>query len=236
MTREYDQAVKYYERFLNSPGRKTELNIIQPLQRIITINIQIHNDPAQAIRILKKYTDYKQHTPETLAELKNWIKGLEALQASGVSKSPPQTFADLKQYVEKYLGSYLNNTNDVTSRKQSTAVQEVQRVWLRGRLYHYLNRQPDENEIPQLLYWLSVLDRSIAYNFYFSLADLYLKQCVLKYPAHAYAQRCFNEYEQYVEYNYVQYGEKIPPGIQQELDKMRKVLKQHQSKASRTEL
>lgn len=236
MTREYDQAIKYYELFLNSPGPKTELNIVQPLQRIITVYIQIHNDPAQAIRILENYKEYKQHTPETLAELKNWIKGLKSLQASGVSKSPPKTFADLKKYVEKYLGGYLENTGDISSRKQSTAKQEVQRVWLRGRLYHYLNRQPDENEIPQLLYWLSVLDRSIAYNFYFSLADLYLKQCVLKYPDHAYARRCFDEYEKYVEYNYVLYGENIPPGIQRELDQMRKVLKLHQTNAAGTEM
>jgi hypothetical protein len=75
-----------------------------------------------------------------------------------------------------------------------------------------------------------VIDRSIAYNFYFSLADLYLKQCVLKYPEHSYAQRCFDEYENYVDYNYVQYGEKIPPGIQQELIQMRKALQDNQPK------
>jgi hypothetical protein len=231
MTREYDEAIKYYEKFLNSPGRKTELNVIQPLQRIITIYTQVYNNPAEAIRVLEKYTNYDRHTPETLAELKNWISGLKVLEASKVEKSPPQTFADLQRYVGDYLGRYINTANDVASRKQSNAKQEVQRVWLRGQLYHYLNKRPKENEIPMLLYWLAVIDRSIAYNFYFSLADLYLKQCVLKYPRHAYAQRCFDEYEHYVEYNYVQNGEKIPPGIQQELIQMRMALRANQVKS-----
>ena len=79
-----------------------------------------------------------------------------------------------------------------------------------------------------LLYWLAVVDRSIAYNFYFSLADLYLKQCVLKYPSHPYARHCFNEYGLYVDHMYVQQGEKIPPGIQQELRQMQNALSKNQ--------
>ena len=107
---------------------------------------------------------------------------------------------------------------------QSTAQEEVTRVWLRGQLYHYLNTNPKENEIPILLYWLSVTDRSIAYNFYFSLADLYLKQCTLNYPDHPYAHRCFDEYKNYVYYTYQKHGVKIPQYIQVELIQMKNAL------------
>lgn len=233
ITREYGQAVKYYEKFLNSPGRKTELDIIQSLQRIITIYTQVQNNPRHAINVLRKYTSYKYHTAETRAELKNWINGLEALEADGVGNTTAVDFATLRRYVAAYLGDYLEseNKNSIASRKQSTAKQEVQRVWLRGQLYHYLNKQPKENEIPLLLYWLAVIDRSIAYNYYFSLADLYLKQCVLKYPNHPYAPLCFAEYKQYVDHTYVQYGEKIPPGIKQELMRMQNALEKNKPTA-----
>ena len=220
MTRNYPEAVKYYEKYLDSPGRKTELNIIQPLQRIITIYTQVENNPSEGVKLLKKYTALKQHTPETRAELEKWIRGLEALQSDGVSKVTPPTFANIQMYVKKYLG----NTEHFSMQAQSTAEEEVQRVWLRGQLYHYLNKAPKENEIPMLLYWLAVVDRSIAYNFYFSLADLYLKQCVLKYPNHPYAQRCFDEFKNYTDYTYRREGEEIPSGINQELMKMQKAL------------
>ncbi|WP_455210240.1 hypothetical protein [Kaarinaea lacus] len=227
ITREYAQAIKYYEKFLNAPGRKTELNIIQPLQRIVTIHTQLQNNPRKAIQILEKYIAYKQHTPETLAELNGWISGLKKLVSSGESDIKPVTFALLKGYVEKYLGKNEN----LSLQMQSTAQEEVQRVWLRGQLYQYLNNQPKQNEIPMLLYWLSVLDRSIAYNFYFSLADLYLKQCVLKYPDHPYAIRCFEEFEHYLDHTYLQQGEKIPDGIMQEVIQMQTALKQNQATA-----
>lgn len=225
ITREYDEAIKYYEKFLNSPGRKTELNIIQPLQRILTVHTQLQNNPQKAVQILEKYLDYPQHTPETLAELKNWIAGLNALLGSGVANSKTVSFATLQTYVEKYLGK----PESLSLHIQSSAEEEVQRVWLRGQIYQYLDRQPNHNEIPVLLYWLAVLDRSIAYNFYFSLADLYLKQCVLKYSDHPYAKHCFDEYKNYVDYTYVQQGEKIPSGISQEIIEMQNALKLNQS-------
>ncbi len=228
ITRDYDDAVKYYEKFLNSPGRKTELDIIQPLQRIITVHTQLQNNPQKAIQILERYVDYEQHTPETLAELKGWISGLKLLVSNGVSDIKTVTFATLQIYVEKYLGK----PESLSLQIQSTAKEEVERVWLRGQIYQYLDKRPNPHEIPVLLYWLAVLDRSIAYNFYFSLADLYLKQCVLKYPDHPYAKHCFDEYENYVDYTYVQQGEKIPQGIKQEILEMRNALKQNQSTSS----
>jgi hypothetical protein len=221
MTRNYHDAILYYKKFLDSPGRKTELEIIQPLQRIVTIYTQVENDPADGIKLLKKYLKLPQQTEETRAELQGWIKGLKALQNDAVSKTTAVSFANLQAYVKKYLG----NSEDFPLQTQSTAEEEVQRVWLRGRLYHYLNKAPKRNEIPMLLYWLAVIDRSIAYNYYFSLADLYLKQCVLKYPRHPYARRCFEEYKYYTDHTYRREGREIPSGIKQEIIQMQNALR-----------
>ena len=67
-----------------------------------------------------------------------------------------------------------------------------------------------------------------SWYFYFSLADLYLKHCVLKYPRHPYAKRCFQEFENYINYTYVNQGEKIPPGINRERIEMQNALDQSQ--------
>ena len=72
-----------------------------------------------------------------------------------------------------------------------------------------------------ILYWLSVADRSIAYNYFFSMTDLYLKQCVLKYPKHPYAHRCYREYREYVDHTYTDIGKPIPDGIKKELRELK---------------
>ena len=213
MTRNYAEAVRYYEKHLTSHQEKTELAIIQPLQRIITIYTQVNNKPAKGIAILKKYLSLNDHTMDTEIQLKNWITGLEQLNKSGLINDKPVTFEMLKNYTYQYLGDLDNLNIEITS----NAKQEVQRVWLRGQLYHYLNSNPPASEVPMILYWLAVADRSIAYNFYFSMTDLYLKQCVLKYPQHNYAHRCYREYREYMDYTYTRNGEPIPEGIKKEL-------------------
>jgi len=220
MTRNYDTAVKYYEMSLDAPGVKTELEIIQPLQRIITVYTQIDDKAAEGVAILKKYRTLKDHTPDTQNQLQNWIKGLQQISGSEVLTKKPVTFDRLKHYVAKYLG----NPDTVSIDIQTSADKEVQRVWLRGQLYHFLNREQDPNEIPVILYWLAVLDRSIAYNFYFSMTDLYLKQCVLKYPNHPIAQRCYKGYKDYMEFTYTRNGDPIPDGIQKEMEDMDKLV------------
>ena len=217
MTRNYEEAVKYYEKHLASLNEKTELEIILPLQRIITVYTQVTNKPAESIAKLKKYLSLKGHTIDTEIQLRNWIRGLEQLNSSGLINDKPVTFSMLKHYTYKYLGDLDNLTISI----YSNAKQEVQRVWLRGQLYHYLNGNPGADEIPIILYWLSVADRSIAYNFYFSMTDLYLKQCVMKYPKHQYAHRCYREYREYVDYAYTRIGEPIPEGIKKELRELK---------------
>lgn len=217
MTRNYDEAIKYYEKHLASTARKTEIEIIQPLQRIITIYTQLNNKPAAGIAKLKKYLALKDHTIDTKVQLEGWIRGLSQLNADGLISDKPVTFDTLKHYVSKYLG----DPDKLTIEISSNASQEVQRVWLRGQLYHYLNGTPHSEEIPVILYWLSVTDRSIAYNFFFSMTDLYLRQCVLKYSKHPYAHRCYREYREYVDYTYTRHGDMIPAGIKKELRELR---------------
>ncbi|KPJ94888.1 MAG: hypothetical protein AMJ55_05335 [Gammaproteobacteria bacterium SG8_15] len=221
MTRDYDTAITYYEKFLDSPMRKTELDIILPLQRIVTIHTQIRNRPGDGVKLLKKYLSMKDHTPDTEVELQGWITGLAALEASGASGIKQISFESLEKYANRILG----NITPLTSARQATAEEEVERVWLRGQLYHYLNQRAKADEIPKLLYWVSVIDRSISYSYYFSLADIYLKQCVLEYPKHIYAKRCLAEYKTYMHYNYTRRGLKIPSGIQEELAQMENALK-----------
>jgi len=217
MTRNYGEAIKYYEKYLALPDQKTELEIIQPLQRIITIFTQVNNNPREGISKLKKYLTLKDHTIDTKIQLENWIRGLEQLDASGLVTDKPATFDQLKTYTSKYLGDLDKLSIEIIS----NAKQEVQRVWLRGQLYHYLNANPDAKEVPMILYWLSVADRSIAYNFYFSMTDLYLKHCVLKYPKHPYAHRCYREFREYIDYTYTRNGEQIPAGIKKELRELK---------------
>lgn len=221
VTRNYSEAIKFYDKHLTSNQKKTELAIAQPLQRIITIYTQIYNKPGEGAKQLEKYLTLEKHTHTTKNHLTKWIAGLKNLEAQGAKDVDNASFSTLKKYVKQSFGDLDEPLTSIIS----TPEEEVSLVWLRGRLYQYLNNKPKEAEIPIILFWLAVSDRSIGYNFYFSLADLYLKQCIIKHPDHPYAKRCLHEYKEYVNFSHTgSSGTFIPPKLQQELKELEQVL------------
>lgn len=223
LTRNYDMAEKYFERDLRSAAVKTEYDVIRPLQRLIVIYTQIKNQPGAGADLLSKFVDLPAHTELTRQELKGWIAGLRVLESRGADKVAAPAFAEIEARVRDILGP-LNQPLPVI---RVTADQEIQRLWLSGLLYHYLNRKPLSDEVPKLLYWLAVNDRVVGYSYYFSLADLYLKECVYSHAQHPYAQRCYAEFQEYVSFAYSGSGGTfIPPELKQEMRNMQAAINQ----------
>jgi tetratricopeptide (TPR) repeat protein len=96
-------------------------------------------------------------------------------------------------------------------------------IWLRGQL-HKMAYQEQGND-PKLLYWLAICDRVLEYGYYYSLADLYLTQCIEGYSATPVAQQCLNEYRNYMIFAYSgSSGTHIPDEMQQELDRLESIV------------
>ncbi len=230
LTRNYDEAEKYFGLDLRTPGNKTEYEIIRPLQRLVVIYAQIRNEPGAGADALQKYLDLTQHTEATRTELKGWITGMRALDATGAGKTAAATIREVESMVNEILGPLDQPLNVI----RVPPDQEVRRIWLSGQLYHYLNRKPPAEEIPKILYWLAVNDRVVGYNYFFSLADLYLRECVYNYPSHPYAARCLAEFQEYINFAYSGSGGTfIPPEMAQELRKMKSIVSNAKSKAAK---
>lgn len=220
-TRNYDLAIKYYDKHLYSPQPKTELSIIQPLQRLITIYVQVQNNPKMALTQLKKYQNLKDHTAETKQQLQQWMIGLKNLENTSVGKSANPEFGTLKNYAAQIL----EVGAQARANKESQAQQEIVSLWLRGILYRYLNSETLPSEVPYILFWLAKCDRQLNYNYYFSLGDLYLKECVLSYSNESVAQQCFDEYNDYIVSVYsTPSGTDIPLELQVELQALREAI------------
>jgi len=222
MTRNYNEAVKYYDKYLRSDEVKTELDIINPIQKIITIHTQVFMSPGIAAKQLAEYRSLTAHTKETKKHLEGWIEGLKKLRKNHKIKTDKPTFKQLESYVKLYIG----DTDQAGAEFFSSAQDEVSRVWLRGALFHYLNNNPPADQIPKILYWLSICDRTLGYSFNFSFADMYLKECVISHPGHEYANKCYREYEEFIAVSYSgSAGTFIPVELEDELYELKSLLK-----------
>jgi len=222
MTRDYNNAVKYYDKYLRSDSVKSELDLIKPIQRILTIHTQVFHSPGIAAKQLTEYKQLAAHTKKTQTHLTGWIEGLKKLRLNHKVKPENITFKALEAYVNEYIG----NTDQAGAEFFSSPEDEVSRVWLRGALFHYLNDNPSADQIPKILYWLSICDRTLGYSFSISFADLYLKECIVKYSSHDYAKKCYKEYEEFVAVSYSGSGGAfIPQELENELFELKKHLK-----------
>lgn len=221
LTRNYEQAEKYYDQFLRADAAMTELELIKPLHRIAIIYTQIYNRPGDGANVLEKYKDLKNHTGATRKSVAGWITGLRELENAGAGKLNKLDFQTLEGYVTKYLVT----TEIMPAIIYSTPIEEMNRIWLRGQLFQYLNNQPRADEIAKILYWLSIIDRAIGYDFDFSLAEYYLKHCIYNHSQDPYAHRCYEEYKHYVTFFYSGVLEtELPIEVDRELTRMRKAL------------
>ena len=119
----------------------------------------------------------------------------------------PKHFSEL----QKLASEILMDANAGEPLTGLNARNEVERLWLRGQLFRYLNSGAGKNEVPYILYWLALCDRSIGYGYDYTLADFYLKQCVKRYPRHPMARTCFNDYKNYVTFYFTTPLESVLP-------------------------
>lgn len=215
ITRQYDSAIEYFNKYLKNVSDIDEAELLSIMKQMITIYIQINYNPDEATKTLSSLKNYKHHTRFTKKTLDEWLAGIKELKNDPNTKEPVTDFKKLKLEVNKILG----DLHEAGSAQFPNKRERIARLWLRGSLYHYLNNIPPKDEIPMILYWLAIVDQSINFSIYYSLSDMYLKECILKYTRHPYAQKCYDEYKENIILSYSgSRGTDIPEDIQQELE------------------
>ena len=230
LVRRFTEAVNYFEMSINTNLEKTQTSsnskvfddnssnqeIMGAIRRVISIYTKISINPDKAISFLKKYQSKKNLSKFNKETLNTWIKSLERWKNYDSSKP-----VMIEDFIAKYL-------EPIENAKEKTMTEEGDIALLisSGVLTKYLSENPKTNLTPAILYWLSLAERRLSNTYFFSLSDLYLKDCISLYPKSAYAKKCFKEYEENLTFGYSgSSGTDIPEGEKRELDKLRQLIK-----------
>jgi len=221
-TRNYSKAHEHYEKHLIFSPKLKDNDVLQALFKILSIYTQILNQPEKAIDAFKQVEKEKAFSPEVTKYVSEVKRALLDLQTAHAKDKDILPYYD----IEKYVAIYLGGVNARQGIIYSTPQEEVQRLWLRGQLFRYLNRDPKPNEIPNILYWLALCDRSLGHGYDYTLADFYIKQCITRYSSHPVARQCFNEHKDYLKFYYTTPNEPILPfEVNDELKKLERFLR-----------
>lgn len=220
-TRNYLIAKDYYEKHLLLSRNLVDSDVLKTLHRLLSIYIQILNKPQDILPLVDKLKSNSIFSKDIQRYLDGVSNTLETHITEKLYENDVVSFRELQKFVTQYLG----DSNFQQPFIISTPKIEMDRLWLRGLLFRYLNAGPKTDEMPQLLYWLALCDRSLGYGYDYALADFYIKQCITRYSSHPFARRCFSEYKSFVKFYFTSPTEPvIPIEIDRELKALEKYL------------
>lgn len=220
--RHYDEALEHFDAFLKSAtknsGRNPQMGIA--LHRKLAIFVRILNQPSKAIESFEADLKNPNLQPRLKQEITAWIaalKDLPKLQAPNTGTSKIET---VEKFAEKNLKPLVDQGIQYEPKHFVTF------LYISGLLYQSINTRAESELTPGALYWLAICDTRLNENFFFSFSDIYLKECIKRFPSNAMASRCYNELESSTEVSFTgSGGVQIPNDVKEELKKYKSLLK-----------
>lgn len=195
---------------------KETIGYIRPLQQILLIETKVMKNPEGMILILDSYLDKKIDQKE-LAELKGWKKRLEIWKNEKALKSGIQNEKELNKLISSRLKPIEDSLYD--------DIYKPDLLLASGLLSTYFFENPESPSAPLLNLWIGKIEAELRKDEFLNSSDLFLKQCIKKYPLNPIAKKCYEELKGNTEFMFSgSAGTKIPEDVKIELEKLRQLV------------
>lgn len=219
IVRRYVDAKNYFLRQIQDQLiAKDSSNLIQPFQQILLIEAKIMRDPKGMIAVINDFQTNKDLPATIKDELTEWKKHLEAWKDEpALTKAP----AD-----DKAIEKFIKNRLIPLQKKSFIDAHKVDMLFASGVLSNYFFIHQDSKIAPDLSYWLGWIEKRLKREDFLSSGDLFLKQCIRRYPKSKRAKDCLKEYEESIEFDFSgSRGTEIPEDVTKELSELKALMK-----------
>lgn len=217
--RDFSQANGLFDKLISTyPESKLTTDQLETsLRRQVGYYSRILRSPQQGAEALSKYLKNSKIEEYQRKNLTGWIQQFQNWQKIKIPDTSKATAAEVLSFAKTHtsIDSIPNNIEGMDPRF-------VSNMFVSGVLYEYMNKHPHSPETPEILYRLALCDRELSNAFFYSLADLFLRECMIRFPASATAQKCFKEYEENMILGYTgSSGINVPPDVKAELKSLK---------------
>jgi hypothetical protein len=192
-----------------------DYTIEESLERLLTINTKVFYKPRKAVGTLSQYQNSDDLPSPMKRDIREWIKDLkvwEKKKFNGKLESESALTKFIKENLEELDGP-----------------SHVDLLVSAGALSKFINKYPNSSKVPEVLFYLGRIDYFLEHSYFYSLSDIYLKNCVVNYPKSRFARKCFQQYKDNLELGFTgTAGTNIP---KEELAKLKELESKLQTKA-----
>ncbi len=214
----FDKAFDLYDKMiLGYPKNNLSAEQVETaVERQLAYYSRLKRDPKAAIVKMKEYLKNTELSEYTQKNISAWISQFEIWKKEPVLDPKTSTDSEIVRYAKNNIEAKW--TDSMLKARDPSIVMYLR---VSGVLYEFLQSHPNATSTPEVLYWLSVCDRSLSTNFFYSFADLYLRECIIRYADTQIAKRCYREFETQTVLGYSgSGGSNLPPEVKQDLKRL----------------
>lgn len=218
IVRRYVDAKNNFIKVIDEKIIKKEFqDLILPIKQVLLIETKIQKDPSNLKRFLKTYISKKDLPNPVRDSLTEWLERVKYWQDNKVMPQGLKSDSEVTQFIKKKLAPLEENSFNEKY--------DVDILLASGLLSNYLFINPSTKIAPEISYWLGWTEKHLKRGNFFGSGDLFLKQCIKRYPKSPIAQKCLDEYKESVEFDFSgSSGTNIPDDVKQELKDLEKLI------------
>jgi tetratricopeptide (TPR) repeat protein len=184
---DYDKAEQIYDRIIREyPEASSSVEELQSaLNHKLTIYLRNRRDFIGARKSLEADERNDRLPMQTLQDIRTWKKDLERLKRNAWLRKLPSSSRDLKAWTDQLLSRAGED-------RQSSFIEET---YLAGLIYESLHHEKIDQETPELLYRLALLENRNDERQPFGLSLAYLRECLDRFAHAPIARKCLNAFE-----------------------------------------
>lgn len=222
ITRRYDEALPIYDQYIFE-FRKADDDekLFRAFERKLSYYVRLKRDYKTAHSSFENNLKNKDIPNRVRAEVNDWLKILSGKTLWDNFDAKKITEEEMRKFIQSFIKD--NEDGPIFTVTDSTEVLDMD---LSSILLEYYNQNPNTKLGAQILYWMAMIDRRLNDDLFYSLGDLYLVQCMEKYPEDPIAKDCFESYLEDMEFIYITKKKKeFPKDIVKKIEGYKKLVK-----------
>jgi hypothetical protein len=220
IVRRYTDAKDSFTRSIQDRIIKKEFgDIILPFKQILLIDGKVLKNPENLSTFLTEYSTNKALPEDVQRSIAGWLKRLNHWKGNKLLKVGLKTDKEVTRFIAKELAP-------LKGKAFYGGEYDVDLLITSGLLSNYSFENPTSASAPEINFWLGWSEKYLKRENFFGSGDLFLKQCIKRYPTNPIAKKCLEEYKESVEFEFSgSSGTSIPKDVQKELDDLAKLIK-----------
>ncbi len=191
--------------------KNDQRDIMLPFKQILLIGTKVQKDPENLTAFFTDYRKNEKLNPAMKERLSVWIKDLESWKKDPVLKNGLRTDREAEFFIHQRMRPLLKA-------ELFDGKHDVDLLLGSGILSNYFFENPSSKLAARLSFWLGWTEIYLKRESFFGSGDLFLKQCVRRYPKDPVARQCFATYKENLEFEFSGSGGiDIPAELKNEL-------------------